>query len=98
LDGELHRVDAPAVILTNGQHEWWINDQIITKEVEAWIIENNIVPWNTWTDADKLIFRMKYFQELKYEEISEILGTTVGGLKASYFHAVKKIEAFVVKD
>ena len=37
-------------------------------------------------------FDMKYFDELKYEEISEILETSVGGLKASYFHAVKKIE------
>ena len=49
-------------------------------------------------EKQQLIFKMKYFQELKYEEISEILGTTVGGLKASYFHAVKKIEAFVIKD
>ena len=38
---------------------------------------------------------MKYFQELKYEAISEILGTSVGALKASYHIAVKKIEAFV---
>ncbi len=52
----------------------------------------------TLPEKQQLIFRMKYFQELKYEEISEILGTTVGGLKASYFHAVKKIEAFVIKD
>ncbi len=43
----------------------------------------------------QLVFKMKYFEELKYEEISEILGTSVGGLKASYYHAVKKIEAFV---
>ena len=38
---------------------------------------------------------MKYFQEMKYDEISEILETSVGGLKASYFHAVKKIEEFL---
>ena len=43
----------------------------------------------------QLVFKMKYFEELKYEEISEILGTSVGALKASYYHAVKKIEAFV---
>jgi RNA polymerase sigma-70 factor (ECF subfamily) len=36
---------------------------------------------------------MRYFNELKYEELSEILGTSVGALKASYHHAVKKIEA-----
>ena len=35
---------------------------------------------------------MKYFDEMKYEQISEILGTSVGALKASYHHAVKKIE------
>lgn len=46
-------------------------------------------------EKQQLVFKMKYFEELKYEEISEILGTTVGALKASYHHAVKKIEAFV---
>ena len=49
-------------------------------------------------EKQQLVFRMKYFQELKYEEISEILGTSVGGLKASYFHAVKKIEEFMTKN
>jgi RNA polymerase sigma-70 factor (ECF subfamily) len=38
---------------------------------------------------------MKYYEEIKYEELSEILGTSVGALKASYHHAVKKIEDFV---
>jgi RNA polymerase sigma factor (sigma-70 family) len=46
-------------------------------------------------EKQRLVFKMKYFEELKYEEISEILGTSVGALKASYHHAVKKIEAFV---
>ena len=40
-------------------------------------------------------FNMKYFDHLKYDEISDILGTSVGALKASYFHAVKKIEMYV---
>lgn len=43
----------------------------------------------------QLVFNMKYFDELKYDEISEILETSVGALKASYHHAVKKIEAFI---
>ncbi|MGO4904335.1 RNA polymerase sigma factor [Flavobacterium sp. W20_MBD1_R3] len=46
-------------------------------------------------EKQQLVFKMKYFEELKYEEISAILGTTVGGLKASYHIAVKKIEAFL---
>jgi RNA polymerase sigma-70 factor (ECF subfamily) len=46
-------------------------------------------------EKQQLVFKMKYFEELKYEEISGILGTSVGALKASYHHAVKKIETFV---
>lgn len=49
----------------------------------------------TLPEKQQLVFKMKYFQEMKYEEISEILETSVGGLKASYFHAVKKIEEFL---
>ena len=45
-------------------------------------------------EKQRLVFQMKYYQELKYEEISEILGTSVGALKASYHHAVKKIAEF----
>lgn len=49
-------------------------------------------------EKQQLVFKMKYFEELKYEEISEILGTSVGALKASYHHAIKKIEAFVTAN
>ena len=41
------------------------------------------------------VFNMKYFQELKYREISEILETSEGALKASYHHAAKKIEEYL---
>lgn len=44
-------------------------------------------------EKQRIVFNMKYFDEMKYEEISEILGTSVGALKASYHHAVKKIVA-----
>ncbi|MEM1407197.1 MAG: sigma-70 family RNA polymerase sigma factor [Bacteroidota bacterium] len=43
-------------------------------------------------DKQRLVFNMKYYDEMKYEEISEITDTSVGALKASYHHAVKKIE------
>lgn len=42
-------------------------------------------------EKQRLVFNMRYFDEMKYEEISEVLGTSVGALKASYHHAVKKI-------
>lgn len=49
-------------------------------------------------EKQRLVFNMKYYQEMKYEDISEILGTTVGALKASYHHAVKKIEAYMTAE
>ncbi len=49
-------------------------------------------------DKQRLVFNMKYFDEMKYEEISKITGTTVGSLKANYHHAVKKIEAFLKQN
>lgn len=51
----------------------------------------------TLPEKQKLVFNMKYFEELKYEEISEILDTSVGGLKASYHLAVKKIKVHLKK-
>lgn len=44
-------------------------------------------------DKQRLVFNMKYYDEIKYEEMAAILNTSVGALKASYHHAVKKIEA-----
>ena len=48
----------------------------------------------TLPEKQRLVFNMRYYDEMKYEDISEILNTSVGALKASYHHAVKKIEAF----
>lgn len=52
----------------------------------------------TLPEKQKLVFNMKYYQEMKYTEISEILETSVGGLKASYHLAVKKIETYLTGD
>ncbi len=49
-------------------------------------------------EKQALVFQLKYFDNLKYEEISEILGVTIGSLKASYHHAVKKIESKIEAD
>ena len=46
-------------------------------------------------EKQQLVFKMRYFEELDYKSIAEILGTSVGGLKASYHHAVKKIELYL---
>lgn len=49
----------------------------------------------TLPEKQRLVFNMRYFDEMKYEEISEVLGTSVGALKASYHHAVKKISDYI---
>jgi len=49
----------------------------------------------TLPTKQQLVFNMKYFDELKYKDISDILETSEGALKASYFHAVKKIEDYI---
>lgn len=52
----------------------------------------------TLPEKQQLVFKMKYFEELKYEKISEILDTSVGALKANYHHAVKKIEDYLKEN
>ncbi len=66
--------------------EWFTGDeiQLILQEAVA-----------TLPEKQQLVFNMKYFDNMKYDEISNILETSVGGLKASYFHAVKKIENYI---
>lgn len=66
--------------------EWFTGDeiQLILQEAIARLPKKQ-----------QLVFNMKYFDNMKYNEISDILKTSVGGLKASYFHAVKKIEHYI---
>ena len=52
----------------------------------------------TLPDKQRLVFNLKYFEEMKYDGMAQVLGGSVGSLKASYHHAVKKIENFLTKD
>ncbi len=52
----------------------------------------------TLPEKQRIIFNMKYFDDMKYDEISEVLGTSVGALKASFHIAVKKIEGILTND
>ena len=47
-------------------------------------------------DKQKQVFILRYYDEMPYEKMSEVLETSIGALKASYFHAVKKVEQFVL--
>lgn len=49
----------------------------------------------TLPPKQRIVFNMRYFDEINYDDMSEILGTSAGALKASYHHAVKKIEEFI---
>jgi RNA polymerase sigma-70 factor (ECF subfamily) len=49
-------------------------------------------------DKQKKVFLLRYYEELPYEEIAKILKTSVGGLKANYFHAVKKIGLYLTNE
>ena len=49
----------------------------------------------TLPDKQRQVFNLRYFDEMNYADMSELLGTSEGALKASFHHAVKKIEGFV---
>lgn len=79
--------------------EWLVNSlrserNYDSKKIE-WKLQRAIL---TLPEKQRQVFNMKYFDDLKYEEISEIVGTSVGALKASFHHAVKKIEKFLEED
>lgn len=80
--------------------------QIVELEGQTWIPDINncdstMIIRHLEQAIDKLppkqkeIFKMRYYDELKYEEMSTLLGTSVGALKASYHHAAKKIELII---
>lgn len=46
-------------------------------------------------EKQRLVFNMRYYDEMKYEDMAKVLGTSVGALKASYHHAVKKIKNYL---
>lgn len=52
----------------------------------------------TLPEKQRIVFNMRYYDELPYEQMSEILETSVGALKASYHHAAKKIEEFLTNS
>jgi RNA polymerase sigma factor (sigma-70 family) len=52
----------------------------------------------TLPDKQRLVFNLKYYEDMPYEQMSEVTGTSEGALKASYHHAVRKIEEFLKND
>ncbi len=49
-------------------------------------------------EKQRIVFNLRYYDEMPYEKMAEVLDTSVGALKASYHHAVKKVEAYLLND
>ena len=79
-------LDDPEAMLANRLHadEWFDGDEIQMRLQKA-IVQ---LP-----DKQKLVFNLRYYNEMPYEEMASLLDTSTGALKASFHHAVKKIEA-----
>jgi RNA polymerase sigma-70 factor (ECF subfamily) len=67
-------------------------DHVLERNEMKSIIDEAV---QTLPEKQKAVFILRYYQELSYEEIAGILDRSVGGLKANYFHAVRKIEEYV---
>jgi RNA polymerase sigma-70 factor (ECF subfamily) len=76
--------DVEDILLKNLESDVYFDGNAIEKELQKAIIK---LP-----ERQRIVFNMKYFDDMKYEEIAEILEVSVGALKASYHHAVKKIQ------
>ena len=70
------------------------NDPLVTGDEIQLRLQKALL---TLPDKQRLVFNMKYFDDMKYDDIAKITGTSVGALKASYHIAVKKIEDFLTE-
>lgn len=78
--------DVEGTLLQNLQADNYFNGNELQLKLQKAII--------TLPDKQRLVFNMKYFEDITYEKMEGILGTSIGALKASYHHAVKKIERY----
>ena len=68
------------------------SDEVLDEEKRRYLLEAAI---ETLPAQQRTVFNMRYYDELSYEEISKIMKRSVGGVKANYFHAVKKLGEFL---
>jgi RNA polymerase sigma-70 factor (ECF subfamily) len=67
-------------------------DDIYDNKINSMIIKDAI---QKLPEQQRAVFNLRFYEEMPYDEIAEILGTSVGGLKANYFHAFKKIQIYL---
>jgi RNA polymerase sigma-70 factor (ECF subfamily) len=68
------------------------SDDIFDNKINSIIIKEAIMKL---PEQQRAVFNLRFYEEMPYDEIAEILGTSVGGLKANYFHAFKKIQSYL---
>jgi RNA polymerase sigma-70 factor (ECF subfamily) len=83
-------VDAESRMTEQLETDPWIDGDQVQMELQQAILK---LP-----EKQRIVFNMRYFDEVKYEDMARILDTSVGALKASYHHAVRKIEAMLGGD
>ncbi len=79
--------DANDFLMNNLMSDPYFEGNEIQKKLQEAIVQ---LP-----EKQRIVFNMKYFDEMKYEDMSQVLDTSVGALKASFHHAVKKVEAYL---
>jgi RNA polymerase sigma factor (sigma-70 family) len=83
-----------------GDVEHELNDKLVRNEV----LSSNKLELKlqqailSLPEKQRIVFNLRYYDNMKYEEMSEVLKTSVGALKASYHHAVAKVEKFITGD
>lgn len=87
--GGISNLEQQAKLVDNLQTDTWFDGDAIQLKLQKAV---SLLP-----EKQQLVFKMKYYQEMKYEDMSEILGTSVGALKASFHHAVKKVELYMTE-
>ncbi len=60
VEGQLHRLDGPAIIRANGSRVWCVNGADFTPQVEGWMTEQGIPPFEMWTHREKILFRLMF--------------------------------------
>ena len=83
-------IDDSSYQIQAGQADYLMDCNEIQEKLERAIL--------TLPEKQRAVFHMKYYEDMKYTQISEVVGTSVGALKASYHIAVKKIENYLIEN
>jgi RNA polymerase sigma-70 factor (ECF subfamily) len=92
LDGQKRRASLSLSNHENGLENKLIAEKGFDLRKAEWQLQHAI---QSLPEKQRVVFNLRYYDEMPYEQMSEVTGTSVGALKASYHHAVKKVEAFI---